>query len=529
MANQTARKNGVSVGLSLSDARARVPALISEPIDRASDVKALDKLTEWLVRFSPLIARDGEDGLMLETTGCDHLFGGETGMARELSRRLKGAGYSHRMAFASTPAAAWALARGGKALAICAEGGERAALSELPVGCLRLADETCQLLRRFGLTRVGQLYGLDRKALARRFQSASAAGQVVLRLDQALGLRHEPLDPFRAKPDFTARLSCPEPLISGEGVSAGLAQLTEEICAALSEAGQGARGFHFHAFRAEGGVSSVAVHAARPVRDVKHLMRLFGERIDRIDPGFGIDFLILEARLTGSVEVGPVSLSPELSGKARNDIALSRLADRVSARLGDGAVTLRWPVASHLPERAEDIRVFEGIWPEALATHETGPRPLRRFDKPERVQVLAEVPDGPPLRFIWRKQTRRVVRADGPERIAPEWWCFFEEEGDRSDKCSTAVPCPSDSGPSAPARSFVMSAPHDQGSGAASPSGTQGIAGEHIQISGQNKHPRAKDYYRVEDENGRRYWIARVGLYHDGQAIPHWVMEGLFP
>ena len=561
----------------LSDAKSRMPELVSEPIDREADERALNRLAEWLVRFTPLIARDGDDGLMLETTGCDHLLGGEADMAKELISRLNRAGYQPRLAFASTPAAAYALARGGEAVTICKEGEEREHLAGLLMGALRLSPDTCQLLRRFGLTRIGQLYGLDRKALARRFQSAEAAGKVVLRLDQALGLRHEPLTPFRPKPDFSARLSCPEPVASTEAVWEGLRQLTDELCADLTEAGQGARRFSFLAFRGDGGLSVISVRAARPVRTAGHILRLFAERIDLVDPGYGIDLFVLEARLTGSVEAGPMSLSPELSGKVRDDAALSALADRVSARLGDGAVTLRWPVASHLPERAEDVRVFEGVWPETDSSHVTGPRPLRLFSHPEPVQVLAEVPDGPPLRFIWRKQTRRVVRADGPERIAPEWWNYFET----SSVCSVMSPHPADVGSPAPAPSLVTheangadnvapfkvrpsaftaglsaGASSTACGGGAEDDGRSGggrdLANSHPDhlpsvlplrdsppprqaveegsVSQTKNLPRAKDYYRVEDEEGRRYWIARVGLYHDGRGgPPHWVMEGLFP
>ena len=562
--NEIARANGVTAGLPLSDAKARIPELVSEVIDRDADAQAQGRLIEWLVRFTPLIARDGADSLMLETTGCDHLFGGETGMAKELRARLGQAGYQPRMGFASTPAAAYALARSGADLTICEDGDERAALQGLLMEALRLSPETCQLLRRFGLTRVGQLYGMDRKALARRFQSAEVAGRVVMRLDQALGLRHEPLKPFRPKPDFSVRLSCPEPVASTEAVWEGLRRLTATICADLSEAGQGARGFHFYAFRADGGVSTIAVRAARPVRSEVHILRLFAERIEKIDPGFGIDLFVLEARLAGAVEAGPMALSAELSGKARDDVALSALADRMSARLGDGAVTLRWPVASHLPERSEAFRVFEGVWPDWKGRPETGPRPLRLFPVPEPVQVLAEVPDGPPLRFIWRKQTRRVTRADGPERIAPEWWRSFSVcsvadptpsasgdlrptlgrvahstsdcEGGVLSECSTADPRPpgspsdcsvADLSPSAQGdlRPTLGRVPHStsdcEGAGAPALGGNS---------TEQKRLPRAKDYYRVEDEEGRRYWIARVGLYHDGRgATPHWVMEGLFP
>lgn len=414
---------------------------------------------------------------MLEITGCAHLFDDERGMAEALSTRLNRYGYTHRIANAGTPGAAHALAASanGQGPWMCDPEAERDVLAALPVGALRLDDEACRLLRRFGLTRIGQLYGLDRAALARRFQSKTKAGQVVLRLDQALGLRSEPLTPLTPPPDYETRLPCPEPLASTEGVRCGLAQLTEQLCAGLTEAGIGARAFAFHAFKAEGGVSTVMVQAARPVRAPEHILRLFGERIDQIDPGFGLDLLVLEARRGGAMSVGPLALSADLSGKDRDDEALAALADRITARLGDGSVTVRKPFATHDPNRSEAHVTFEGEWPDqGIISPVAGPRPLRQFDRAEPVEVLAEVPDGPPLQFLWRKQLRRVTRADGPERISPEWWYFLPGEG------------------------------ADQ--------------------------PRAKDYYRVEDSEGRCYWIVREGLYGDGRGgAPRWAVAGLFP
>lgn len=465
------------MGLTLSDAKARLPGLRAQPIEREADTVALKKLAAWCVRFSPITALWSDHAIMLEITGCAHLFGDERGMAEALSTRLNRYGYAHRIAIAGTPGAAHALAASasGQGPWICDPEAERDVLAALSVGALRLDEDACRLLRRFGLTRIGQLYGLDRAALARRFQSKTKAGQVVLRLDQALGLRNEPLTPLTPPPDYETRLPCPEPLASTEGVRCGLAQLTEHLCAELTEAGIGARAFAFHAFKAEGGVSTVMVQAARPVRAPEHVLRLFGERIDQIDPGFGLDLLVLEARRVGTMSVGPLALSADLSGKDRDDEALAALADRITARLGDGSVTVRKPLATHDPNRYEVHAAFEGEWPDQGVTSPVaGPRPLRQFDRAEPVEVLAEVPDGPPLQFLWRKQLRRVTRADGPERISPEWWHFLPGEG------------------------------ADQ--------------------------PRAKDYYRVEDSEGRRYWIVREGLYGDGRGgAPRWAVAGLFP
>lgn len=477
-ANRPALEAGIHPGLSLADARASVPALGMEEIDRQSDAKALMALATWMVRFSPLVALDGDDGLILETTGCDHLFGGEARMAAELSLRLNKAGYGHRLAFAGTRGAAYALTHapadeGMHAILPC--GAERAGLADLPVSALRLTDNTVTLLRRFGLTRIGQLYAIDRKALARRFNSRDAAEAVGFRLDQALGLRAEPLKPFRPPPDHVVRLPCPEPLTQAKGVQAGLDRLSCMLCAALTAEGIGAQSFVLRAFRSDGEVSSLRVNAALPVRAPEHITRLFGEKTDRIDPGFGIELLQLEAFRTSPMDAGSRPLSGDLAPMDTDMNALAVLADRINARLGEGCVTATVSVAHHPPDLAEETAPFTGVIPAGtpLPAGAGRLRPIRMLLRPERAEVIAEVPDGPPLHFIWRRIARRVVRADGPERIAPEWWTYL----------------PSTSG----------------------------------------KPPRTRDYYRVEDAEGRRYWVFREGLYGDGRGgTPKWFVQGLF-
>ncbi|MEL6211408.1 MAG: DNA polymerase Y family protein, partial [Pseudomonadota bacterium] len=296
-ANGPARSQGVEPGLTLSDACARVPGLAGEPIDRASDRAAHNALAHWMMRYSPLVSpmdEEGHLGIWLETTGCDHLFGGEAAMAEDISGRLTGFGFRHGLAFAPTPGAAASLALSGASPApIASEDSLRDTLAGLPVATLRLSPETCQLLRRFGLTRIGQLYGIDRKALARRFASRDAADAVLLRLDQALGLRHEALATLRPAPDYSARLECPEPLLHLDGVRAGLETLMERLTGDLGAHGCGARGFRLKAFRSDGTLAQVQVRAARPVRKPAHALRLFEEELDAIDPGFGIDLLML--------------------------------------------------------------------------------------------------------------------------------------------------------------------------------------------------------------------------------------------
>lgn len=480
-ANGAARAQGVEIGLSVSDACARAPGLTSEPIDRASDAAAQRALAHWMGRYSPLISlmEGTETGLWLETTGCDHLFGGEAAMAREISARLEGFGLRHALAFAPTPGAAAALALSGpEAPPILTEKTLRGGLAPLPVASLRLSPETCQLLRRFGLTRIGQLYGIDRKALARRFASREAAEAVLLRLDQALGLRHEALATLRPAPQYSARLECPEPLLHLDGVRAGLEALMERLAADLSAHGCGARGFRLKAYRSDGTLAEAAVRAARPVRRPAHALRLFEETLDTIDPGFGIDLLVLEAERVDAMEAGAPALSSAFTGGAVDEAELAALVDRITARLGPGTAGVVAPRESHIPERAEARSAYAGALPPWPVGDTLPPRPLRLFGRPEPIHVLAEVPDGPPLNFVWRKVARRVARADGPERIAPEWW--------------------QDAGPTA-------------------------------DLPGPDGPKRARDYYRIEDETGRRYWVFRHGLYDDGRGgPPAWHVHGIF-
>lgn len=481
VANQAARASGIHPGLRLADARATLPELGAKEVDREADKKSLMSLAEWAVRFSPLVALDGDDGLMLETTGCDHLFGGEALMSTELSHRLSAAGYGHRLAFAGTRGAAYALARGkaGKdAPAILPSGDEQEGLASLPVSMLRLSDAALTLLRRLGLTQIGQLCEIDRKAIARRFHSREAEDAVCLRLDQVLGHRNEPLEPFRSPPDYTERLPCPEPLTDGSGIHAGLTLLVDKLCKTLSAGGLGAQGFVFRAFRSDGEVASLRVNAALPVRAPDHVLRLFGEKTEGIDPGFGIDLLQFEAIRTAPMIVGSQPLSGEMGHTGIDEAALAILTDRINTRLGEGSVRVTVPVARHPVDLAEETRAYAGEISAGVhpPINVQGLRPIRMFDRPERVKVMAQVPDGPPLSFIWRRLARRVVRADGPERIGPEWWTYL------------------------PPTTGATQAP-----------------------------PSARDYYRVEDAEGRRYWVFREGIYGAGRGeVPEWFVQGLF-
>ena len=470
-----ARAVGLRLHQSHADACAIVPALASAPAEPEASAQALRRLAGWMERYSPFVALDpspdGLEGLFLDLTGGQHLFGGETAMARRMADSLAGLGVPARIGVADTPGAAWALARYGDAdVTIAPEGGARAALAALPVAALRLSPQAIQLLNRFGLRRIGALAGVSRAALARRFRDAEAL-DLVRRLDQVLGLVAEPLVPVTAPTVYREVRVFAEPMTNIEAVAVEAAALTERLGLSLEQDGMGARRLRLVGFRVDGRATALEVRLASASRRPAHLIRLFKDKgFEQLDLGFGIDALALSASVTEPLHARQSSALADTGP----DLAAARdaLVDRLSARLGDEAVLAPALTESWLPEVAERLRPFSAAAAETGAAPELGPRPILLFDPPEPIEAMAELPDGAPARFTWRRAPRRVMRASGPERLAPEWW---KETGTRPQR-------------------------------------------------------RARDYYRVEDEQGGRYWVFREGLY-DGshcEAAPTWWMHGLF-
>ncbi|MEO0878877.1 MAG: DNA polymerase Y family protein [Pseudomonadota bacterium] len=519
-ANTAAKECGVAVGLGFADARARAPSLLSEEIDRRADRAALRALAFWMIRVAPIIAIDGDDGIYLETTGCERYYGGEKTLLRHIETLLYQNKIPHTMALAGTPGATHALARHhNSAETILDAGNECEGLANLPCQGLRLSEEALTLLRRFGLSRIGQLYDVDRKALARRFRSAKAADAVLMRLDQALGRRNEPLVSIQPAPVFSARLPCPEPLMTSEGLGAGLQTMAEDLCAQLARHAKGAQVFTFHAFRSEGSRDAIEMATARPCADADHLCYLFRERIDHINPGFGVDHLVLHASRVDVLQNCAPVLSGAFGGGETEDHETAALADRLTSKLGPQSVAVSHYAARYLPEKAEQRRPFHGAPHEdARENTETGPRPQRLIDPPEPITVLAAVPDGPPRIFRWRRVQRRVLKADGPERLAPEWW---------RHSAPVAIASPNDK----TARKWLTPKMDPRADASQIKKGRTEIesALSNDLSAPIVKKPRARDYYRVEDQQGRRYWLYRDGLYDDNRGgAPQWFIHGLF-
>lgn len=404
--NPGAEAAGLSRGMTLADARALCPTLRSEPAAPDRDAALMRALHRWAGQFSPLVARDGADGLMLDIAGVAHLFDGEGALLAEVAGRLERAGLEVVAGLADTRGAAWALAHhaGG---GVAAPGATLAALGDLPPAALRLDPDTAAALGRLGLRRIRDLVGLPRATLARRF-----GAEVTLRLDQALGVAAEPLAPEAPPVAPAVRLTLPEPIGLVADVQAGLVRLLARLCLRLETAHQGARALRLELARVDRSTLVVDLRLARPLRDAAVIAGLYAPRLDGLDAGFGIDRMRLVA--------AEVERLPPRQITRGQDAGADRLADlvtRLANRLGFDALERMDPAESHIPERA-----FLSV---SAAFAPPPPAPWRA-DAARPVTLFPPEPlAGPPLpgrRFRWRGVWLTGAVAEGPERIAPEWW-----------------------------------------------------------------------------------------------------------
>ncbi len=393
-------------GLLLTDARAACPELLVRPADPAADHAGLTAVALWCTRWSPRVAVDGGDGVLLDITGCAHLWGGEGDFLAAVEAAFARAGLELRAGLAGRRLAARAWARFGPGGILPSP----RALDPLPVEALELDEERSDGLRRLGLRTIGALRPLPRAALARRFGL-----DLVMRLAILEGAEEPPFTPLVEPTPFSARLARAEPIATPAGIEAACARLARDLCRMLERAGRGARRLALGLHRVDGQVARLELGTARPSRDPDHLCRLFRHRLDGLDLGFGVELAILEAVET----VECPAEQPEL-GATADATATAVLIDRLAARLGAERVLRPEPVASHVPERAvrwcpAGVEPRPGVWVASPL------RPLRLSERPLPVRALAVVPDGSPLRLDGAI-AGRVVAASGPERILPEWW-----------------------------------------------------------------------------------------------------------
>ena len=459
-----ARALGLYAGQKATDAAALVPELITADADPEGDAAALTALGDWCVRFSPAVAADGPDGLALDITGVSHLWDGEAAMLEDLLTRLAANGIPARGAVADTLGAAWALARYGDAPAVVIPPNAQApVLAPLPVAALRLDAAATAQLPRLGLTRIARLLDLPRAQLTRRFGPL-----VVRRLDQALGRAEEALTYRRPPSPWFDRLAFAEPISVLDDLVRATGDIATRLCERLTAEGRGGRRFELTFHRLDGKAFPVRVGLSTLGRDARALTRLFAPRLEAIDPGFGIEVVTLSA---GGVElVSAAQGQLDNSRAAMAEEGLAALVDRLANRLGEDQVWRAEVFESHVPERA--VRCAAPMSAAAVAGWDPDrPRPIRLLARPEAISAVAELPDAPPATFTWRGRRHRVRLAEGPERIAEEWW------RKPIDDVRTGL---------------------------------------------------IRDYYRVEDEVGGRYWIFRAGLYGDPEITVRWWLHGVF-
>jgi protein ImuB len=464
---------GIQPGMTLADARALEPAIRPVDADFMADARALDGLADWCGRYTPWVGLDAPDGIFLDITGCGHLFGGEAALLEDVTGRLDGFGYGTRAAIGDTPGAAWGMAHhGAERYGIVRPGHGRQALAELPVEGLRLPAEIVAGLRRVGMRRIGDLYAMPRAGITARF------GVIVTRrLDLALEISPEPISPRRPVPPHIARVAFAEPISTPENLTTATRHLLDELCAGMERAGQGARRLDLGFFRVDGRVERSSVGTSRPVRTPLHLARLFAEKLDRVEPGPGVEIMILAATTEPlgaaqiAMRIGAPAVTALLGGEREDE---AELVDRLGNRFGLPRVRRLLPRESWWPENNTEPAVALDIPSRGAPNHGASQaaswpsdrfRPVRLLPRPESIHVMAPVPDDPPLMFRWRDIPHKVVHAEGPERLEPEWWREVTE---------------------------------------------------------------MRDYYRVEDTAGQRFWVYRAGLYQPDR-VARWYLHGVFP
>ncbi|MBQ0822450.1 DNA polymerase Y family protein [Microvirga terrae] len=451
-----AQEAGLHVGMPLAQAQALVPNLHVVEATPDEDDASLRELARWAIGYSPVVAPDPPDGLWIDIAGVAHLFGGEEELLTDLTSRLRRQGIASKAAVSDAPGAAWAVARYGSG-GVVPTGRAADAVATLSIRALRVAADKLSALHRLGIERIGQLAAMPRAPFVRRF-----GRDVALRLDQAMGHAFEPITPLIPREAPTAALALAEPIGRLEDLKGVVLRLAKDLCRQLERRGEGVRRLDLLCQRVDQKSACLRVGTARANRDAVHLAKLFDERLQTIDPGFGIEEIILVASKVEPLtetQIQACGLSDEVAMEAD----IGPLVDRLGARIGMRKVYRLAPVQSLVPERmARRIPALApptgSVWPENL------PRPTRLLDPPEPVVATALLPDHPPRFFLWRKVKHTVAKADGPERITPEWW-----------------------------------------------NGDEGSA--------------ARDYYRVETVQGGRFWVFRDAPTAEGGR---WWMHGFF-
>lgn len=457
------RLSAMRLGQSLSDARAINPDLDSVQHDLHADMALLEQIARWCECYTPLVSIGGKYDLFLDITGCSHLFGGEHAMLEDMTTRLNAQGFCVRLAIADTAGAAWALAcYGNEKIALPDKHPEL--LEPLPLTALRLSRDEAVELAQVGFKTIGSLIDLPRAPITARF-----GDDVLRRLDQALGREDEVLSPLQPAAEFLYEKRLLEPVVHEDDIKATIGSLATSLVLDLEQRGLGIRKCRLQLFRSDGEITSLDVEASTPLRDAGRIAILFDERLtslhDEWDAGFGFDIIRLSILASDRLDAKQESLAAQ---NQPQDVT-AHLIDRLSARMGADRVLAYQTNESHIPERQFNLAPAIHHKPkiELVQKREIAIRPILLFDRPEIADVMAEIPEGPPIRFRWRKASYEVTRSEGPERIACEWW--------RDGRTANT-----------------------------------------------------RDYFRVETSEGYRLWLFRHGLYERETNMPKWYVHGMF-
>ena len=465
--NRSAQQLGLYPGQPLANARAMIENLAVVPADERADLALLENIADWCDRFTPLVAADPPYGLFLDITGVAHLFGGEAAMLKHIAEKIAAQGFVVQAAIAGTSLAARALARYANR-SIARPGEDRTLIAPLPIAALDCGEDRLRALKRAGLKTIAQVAERGRAELTARL-----GAHFLTRLHVMLGAEEKPLVSRRPLPDLRAEQRFAEPVVTQEIIEKSLHTLAVSLCEILEREGQGLRQLEAAFFRADGKVERIAIKTGAPLRDPDVMLRLLNQRLealaDPLDPGFGFDLIRLEASLAEKTHAAEASFDTEENARWQ----INFLLDRLSARFGEQRVQRFVPQDTHIPE-AQSVAVpaqdrdFTGAWTRKRHAKDPPLRPLRLLERPEEIHfVTASVPDGPPARFRWRKAQFDVARSEGPERIAMEWW--------------------------------------------------------------RNSKPKpTRDYFRIETNNGERFWLYRDGLFHELGFAPRWYLQGIF-
>ena len=464
--NRSAQRLGLYRGQPLANARAMIEGLAIVPTDEKADLELLESIADWCDRFTPLVEADPPDGLLLDITGAAHLFGGEAAMLAHVREKIAAQGFAVQVAIAGTSLAARALARYANGT-IALPGEEAVTLAPLPIAALDCGEDKLRALKRAGLKTIAQVADRGRAELAARL----GAG-FLTRLNVMLGAEEKPMTPRRPLPDLRAEQRFAEPVVTQEIISKSLHTLAIALSEILEREGQGLRLLEAAFFRADGKVERIAIRTGAPLRDPAVMLRLVNQRLDALadplDAGFGFDLIRLEACLAEKTHAAEASFDE--NENARWQVGF--LMDRLSARFGEHRVQRFVPQDTHIPEAAgvavpaQDDEFAGQGWLLKRRANDPPRRPLRLLQRPEEIEAgLPLAPDGPPKYFRWRQCHHDVARAEGPERIAMEWW---------------------------------------------------------------RKEGLTRDYFRVETKDGQRFWLYRDGLFQQNALAPRWYLQGLF-